>query len=158
RQTYPEAQHIDAWAGTADWKMPFTRWLEVSGALYRGRALGGLGGGVYKDYIMDPDGDEVRGLNTEGGWSQLKLRFSRTLEGNAMIGEDAGFSSEIRYEPMSTDVYSSLARNRTIITNLTYRPRAYFYVSAEYRNIDSWPVSGHVNIAQAIGLATGYSF
>ncbi|MGC2400221.1 MAG: hypothetical protein WA510_10580 [Acidobacteriaceae bacterium] len=159
RQTYPGTQHIDAWSGTADWRLPFTRWLEISGALYRGRALGGLGGGVYKDYIMDPDSGSIRGLNAEGGWSQMKIRFSRSLEGNAMIGEDAGFSSEIRYDELgSTDPYSSLARNRTIITNLTYRPKAYFYVSAEYRNIDSWPVTGHVNIAQAVGLATGYSF
>ena len=72
RQTYLNKQHVDAWAGTADWKVPFSRWLELSGEFYRGRALGGLGGGTFKDYVTDPDSGLIHGLGDEGGWSQLK--------------------------------------------------------------------------------------
>jgi hypothetical protein len=160
RQSYPHSRHVDAWAGAADWRLPFTQWLEVSGALYRGRALGGLGGGVFKDYVVDPDDYAIRGLDTEGGWSQLKLRITRSIEGNVMIGEDAGFSSQLQYDTGAdaTNAYSNLARNRTVIANLTYRPRSYFYITTEYRNIDSWPAVGHLNTAQSIGLGTGYSF
>jgi hypothetical protein len=160
RQTYSRNRHVDAWAGTADWHLPLTQWLELSGALYRGRAISGLGGGVFKDYVQNPDTYAVRGLDAEGGWSQLKWRISRTLEGNFMLGEDAGFSSELSYnsDPDTPTAYTALARNRTVIGNFTYHPRSYFYVTAEYRNIDSWPVTGHVSIAQSLGLATGYSF
>jgi hypothetical protein len=160
RQSYPYSQHVDAWAGAADWRLPFTQWLEMSGALYRGRSLGGLGGGVFTDYVVDPDTYAIRGLDTEGGWSQLKWRITRSLEGNVMIGEDVGFSSELQYDTGAnpTNVYSNLARNRTVIANLTYRPKSYFYITTEYRNIDSWPIVGHLNTAQSIGVGTGYSF
>ena len=160
RQTYPGNQHIDAWAGTADWKFPLTRWLQLSGELYRGRALGGLGAGTFKDYLTDPDSGAIRGLDDEGGWSQLKAKMTSSLEANFAIGEDAGFSSQLRYytDPTATDVYVNLARNRTVLANIIYRPKSYLLFSAEYRNIYSWPVSGLVNTSQSLGLATGYSF
>jgi hypothetical protein len=160
RHTYPYQQHIDAWAGTADWHFPLTRWLDLSGSLYRGRALGGLGAGVYKDYLTDPVSGKIYGLDDEGGWSQLKARLSSTLEANFAIGEDAGFSSELRdyMNPALTDVYSDLARNRTVLANIIFRPKTYLLFSAEYRNIHSYPISGQVNTSQSLGLATGYSF
>jgi hypothetical protein len=160
RQTYPGNQHVDAWAGTADWKFPFTRWLELSGEFYRGRALGGLGGGAFKDYLTDPDSGAIHGLDDEGGWSQLKAKLTRSFEANVAIGEDAGFSSALRYytDPAATDIYTNLARNRTVLANIVYRPKTYLLFSAEYRNIYSWPISGQVNTSQGLGLATGYSF
>jgi hypothetical protein len=160
RQTYSNSQHVDAWAGTADWKLPLTSWLELSGELYRGRALGGLGGGTFKDYLTDPESGAVQGLNDEGGWSQLKARMTKSLEANISIGEDAGFSQELRYyaNPGSTDAYTNLARNRTVLANIIYRPKTYLLFSAEYRNIYSWPISGLVNTSQSLGLSTGYSF
>jgi hypothetical protein len=160
RQTYPDNQHVDAWAGTADWKFPFTQWLELSGEFYRGRALGGLGGGTFKDYLTNPDSGAIHGLDDEGGWSQLKARMAQSLEANVAIGEDAGFSQDLRYytDPAVTDAYTNLARNRTVIANIIFRPKTYLLFSAEYRNIYSWPISGPANTSQSLGLATGYSF
>ncbi len=160
RQTYANQQHVDAWAGTTDWRFPFTRRLELSGEFYRGRSLGGLGGGTFKDYVTDPDSGAIRGLGDEGGWSQLKARITQSVEANAGFGEDAGFSSMLRYytDPTLTNTYVNLARNRTVIANIVFRPKTYLVFSAEYRNIYSWPISGQVNTAQSLGLATGYSF
>jgi Skp family chaperone for outer membrane proteins len=160
RQTYPNSQHVDAWAGTADWKLPLARRLELSGEFYRGRSLGGLGGGTFKDYVTDPDSGEIYGLNDEGGWAQLKTKITRSLEVNAGFGEDAGFSQVLRYyiDPTATDAYTNLARNRTVLANIVYRPKTYLLFSAEYRNIYSWPITGSVNTSQSLGLATGYSF
>ena len=160
RQTYSSTQHVDAWAGTTDWKLPFTRWLELSGEFYRGRSLGGMGGGTYKDYLTDPDSGAIHGLDDEGGWSQLKARLTRSLETNIAAGEDSSFSRQLRYytDPTVVNTYSNLARNRTVIANVIYRPKTYLLFSAEYRNIYSWPVSGQVNASQSLGLATGYSF
>jgi Skp family chaperone for outer membrane proteins len=160
RQTYLNQQHVDAWAGTTDWRFPFTRRLELSGEFYRGRALGGLGGGTFKDYVTDPDSGAIRGLGDEGGWSQLKARITQSLEANAGFGEDAGFSGMLRYytDPTATNTYVNLARNRTVIANIVFRPKTYLVFSAEYRNIYSWPISGQANTAQSLGLATGYSF
>jgi hypothetical protein len=160
RQTYPNSQHVDAWAGTADWKLPLARQLELSGEFYRGRSLGGLGGGTFKDYVTDPDSGEIHGLDDEGGWAQLKTKITRSIEVNAGFGEDAGFSQMLRYyiDPAATDAYTNLARNRTVLANIVYRPKTYLLFSAEYRNIYSWPIAGSVNTSQSLGLATGYSF
>ena len=137
-----------------------TRWLNLTGELYRGRALGGLGGGTYKDYLTDPTTGAIQGLNNEGGWSQLNVRMTKSFEGNVALGEDAGFSQELREytDPASTGAYANLARNRTVLANIIYRPKTYLIFSAEYRNIYSWPIFGLANTAQSLGLATGYSF
>jgi hypothetical protein len=79
---------------------------------------------------------------------------------NAGFGEDAGFSQMLRYyiDPAATGAYTNLARNRTVLANIVYRPKTYLLFSAEYRNIYSWPITGKVNTDQSLGLATGYSF
>ncbi len=51
RQSYPYGNSIDSWAFTTDFRVPLTHRFEVSGEGYRGRSLGGLGGGVYKDIL-----------------------------------------------------------------------------------------------------------
>lgn len=159
RQTYSSDQHVDAWAGSADWSMALAAPLEISGMFYRGRAIGGLGGGAFKDYAPY-DNSELRGLNDEGGWGQVKWRFSPILEANVAAGEDNAFAGDLRDSNYvgAQGVYQSLARNLTAYGNVVYRPRTYLLFSAEYRQIRSWPIAGSVNINHIFGLATGYLF
>ncbi len=163
---YP--QHVDGWASTADWRLPIQLLnqdrLELSGEFYRGRAIGGLGGGAFKDYFVNAISNHVHGLDAEGGWAQFKVRATRELEANAAFGLDGGFTGELRSElqsgipALNPDIYSSLARNRTVLGNVIFRPRAYLVFSAEYRNIRSWNLTGPANTAGSLGLAGGYSF
>jgi hypothetical protein len=160
RQTYPYQQHIDPWAGTADWKLPLNKRIELSGELYRGRALGDLGGGAFKDYVPYGTGNEIRGLDTEGGWTQLKVRFSPIIEANAAIGQDSAFSGQVRDEaPVATPViYSTLVANRTIMGNIIFRPRTYLLFSLEYRAIDSRQVTPPTDTAHTLGFAIGFLY
>jgi hypothetical protein len=160
RQSYPYGHHADAWAVTADWSVPFTSHLELSGELYRGRAIGGLGGSVYKDYVNYAEYPHFQGLDTEGGWAQLKFRLLRNLEANFAAGQDGGFAQELRESQFASnqDNYGNLARNRTLLANFIFRPKTYLLFSAEYRNIHSWPIVGSLNASQSVGLAAGYLF
>jgi hypothetical protein len=159
RQSYGQTQHVDAWAATADWKLPLGRRLEVSGEAYRGRGIGGLGGGAFKDYVFDETTGRVSGFDAVGGWSQIKARLTSSIEANGAFGQDNGYASEIPYSDRpSANVYSELARNRTVLGNVIFRPRAYIVLSAEYRNIHSWQVVGPVNQANTFGLTAGYLF
>jgi hypothetical protein len=160
RQAYAYGHHLDAWAGTVDWKMPFTQRLELSGEFYRGRGVGGLGGGAFKDYAPFADDTIQRGLNAVGGWSQLKVKIARPLEANFAIGADNAFANDLRGSDleMETNNYLNLARNRTAFANVIFRPRNYLLFSAEYRNIYSWPIAGQANSNQSLGLAAGYLF
>ncbi len=159
RQKYPDERHIDAWAGSADWKLPLGARYEVSGELYRGRALGGLGGGAFKDYVSYGEYG-VRGLNDEGGWVQFKARFSPTVESNAAIGQDSAFAREVRNAamPSTPTTYSGLVANRTVFGNVIYRPRTYLLFSLEYRRIESWQALPPASSSQTLGLAIGYLY
>ena len=160
RQTYEYNHHLDAWAGTVDWRIPFTQHLELSGEFYRGRSIGGLGGGAFKDYAPFANDTIQRGLDAEGGWGQFKVKMTRSLEANFAIGDDNAFANDLRGSDLESEqnAYLNLARNRTGFANVIYRPKTYLLFSAEYKNIYSWPISGQGNSDQSLGLAAGYLF
>jgi hypothetical protein len=160
RQAYYGHDHLDAWAGTADWRIALASPVELSGTFYRGRGIGGLGGGAFKDFAPYNNYTERRGLNDEGGWAQMKVRFSPVLEGNVAAGADNAFAGDLRGSAYATEqnAYESLARNRTTYGNLTYRPYTYLLFSAEYRQIRSSPIEGSANENHILGLAAGYLF
>jgi hypothetical protein len=49
---------VDGWAATADWNVPVGRWFSVSGELYRGNAIGGLGAGAGRSVIWKQGGKD----------------------------------------------------------------------------------------------------
>lgn len=163
RQTYGTTDN-DSWAITGDLRAPLGRRFEISGEGYRGRSLGGLGGGVYKDVIIGTDPISgrpvVRGLNDIGGWAQFKSRFSQTLEANATIGQDNGFASDFHKVvlPATASQTALRARNRMLVGNLIYRPKTYLIFSPEYRRIWTWPIYGKGNTADVFTLSVGYEF
>src|SRR5262249_29141479 len=72
RQNWSSGRRTDAWAATSDWTLPLGSRVELSGEFYRGRAIGGLGGGMgrsalYSGSLTDPRTGVV-GLNDVGGW------------------------------------------------------------------------------------------
>lgn len=153
--------HFDAWAATADYRIPVSSHFEVSGNLYRGLALGGLGGGTFKDYIYKHQGfyDVYAPLDDIGGWTQFKARANERLEFNVAYGMDNAFAGELRGNV--TDIastYQNIARNSTVFTNMIFSPTAYTLFSLEYRRIDTSPVTGPHWISNVFGVAAGYRF
>lgn len=154
---------FNAWAATLDARMLLPAHLQLTGTGYRGLALGGLGGGAYKDfaYRVDPDtgGYYFRSLDDVGGWAQLKEKLTERIEFNAAFGMDNVFAGELRrYAVPGGTIYQNLARNRTYTGNVIYSPSAYLMFSLEYRHIESTPVIGAPAGSNIIGLAAGYKF
>ena len=152
---------FDTWAGTLDYRLPLPARMQLSGGFYRGQALGGLGGGEYKDYVFRMDGDNYyfRTLDDVGGWLQWKQRLSQRLEFNEAFGTDDVFAGELRpYAGAATAVYQNAARNRTATGNVIFSPSAYLLFSLEYRRIESSPVNGPMAASDVIGVAAGYKF
>ncbi|GAC1360649.1 MAG: hypothetical protein NVSMB3_08620 [Acidobacteriaceae bacterium] len=154
-----DTKGFDAWAGTMDYRLPLPARMELTGSLYRGQALGGLGGGAYKDYVYRVAGSyhATRVLSDVGGWTQMKLRWSERLQANAAAGLDNAFAGELR-PYANEDAYQNLARNRTFFTNVIYSPTAATLFSVEYRRIDSAGVTGDRYSSNVIGIAAGYKF
>ena len=140
--------------------MAVARAVALSGEFYRGRGIGGLGGGTFKDYVTYGTYRSFRSLDDEGGWGQAKFIMSRQLEANLAMGQDNGFASDLRSSDEATDQdrYSNLARNQTAFGNLVFRPRSYIPFSTESRQISSWPTRGDMHRDRILGFTTGYLF
>jgi hypothetical protein len=163
RKNYGSGQTLDTWAGAADWEVPVTERGQLSGEFYRGRGIGSLGGGAYRDEYTYTDlvsgQQEAGGLDSVGGWMQWKWRFSQTMQLNAVAGQDTGYANElgqsvsVSYNPL--DLY---ARNRSLMANFVYRPWSSIVLSPEFRRIFSWPIAGNVQTANVYTLTAGYEF
>jgi len=158
------ATSIPSWAISTDYALRLFPKLSISGELYRGSSLAGLGGGSQKDFLtgIDPSTGKERsiGLNAAGGWTQFKLTWSQAIELNAAIGEDGGYGRDFR-TLMLADSYnpiSNLARNQMVTGNLILRPKSYLILSPEYRRILSSRLSGTSYAANLFTLSAGYSF
>ena len=160
RQSYAYDHHVDAWAATADWDLVFSQAFRLSGDVYRGKAIGGLGGGAFKDYVSNSAENYLDGLNAAGGWAQAKVTFLQSLEANISAGFDNAFAADLRDSDQSIGqgYYASLARNETLLANLVYRPKTYLLLSTEFRQINSRSISGNTWQDRVFGVATGYIF
>jgi hypothetical protein len=164
RQSYSGGESVDSWAITTDWRVPLGNIFEVSGEGYRGRALGGLGGGAYKDALFGTDPvtglSSYRGLDAIGGWSQFKARFGQSFEANASIGLDDGFAGDFHsiVFPSMPTATQLRARNKMAFGNLIFRPKTYLILSPEYRRIWTWPIHGAASTADIFTLSAGYQF
>lgn len=166
KQNWGFGRNINAWASTLDWTAPLGKWLGLSGEFYRGQALGGLGGGTYRSALFswtptDPT-TKVRGLETIGGWSQLKFRASSKLEFNAAVGQDNPFASELRAYPFAAygagTPSATVARNQSELVNFIYRPRSDLLFSTEYRHIATYQIDNSRYTADQVNLVMGILF
>src|SRR5487761_32387 len=154
---------INGWAGTADLDVPLGRWFSFSGEFYRGRAIGGLGGGIgrsvlYNGSLTNPT-TSVLGLNTVGGWGQLKFRPTEQLEFNGAFGEDDPFAADIRHFQGARSYFEpSIDRNQSGFVNFIYYPRSDLVLSLEYRRLWTSDVDKAPYRAGQINLGIGVFF
>jgi regulator of replication initiation timing len=164
RQNWGFGRHIDGWAATSDWTVPLGSRFEFDGEFYRGRAIGGLGGGIGRSVVFnslpaDPRA-RIRGLNTTGGWAQIKFRQSGKLEWNAAYGEDTVPVRTLRFYPFFQQTYvgASITRNQSALANFIYRPRSDVMLSLEYRRIRTLSLLTNFDNADQINLSMGVLF
>jgi len=163
RQDYGFSRTVDGWAGMTDIELPLSRRFSLSGKLYRGKGLGGLGGGVGRSALFSGNpalaSTEVRGLNSVGGWAQLKYRPSNKLEFNAAFGMDNPYAADLKYFRYA-QAYGdpTLARNLGSFVNMIYRPRSDLLFSAEYRHLTTYTITNGGNNAGHLNLMMGVLF
>ena len=151
------SNNIDGWAGMADWQIPLAPRVLFTGEFFRGRAIGGIGGGISQSVVYEGDPNSaytpVRGLDTIGGWSQLKLKATNTLEFNVAAGVDNPTAAEVR-----TAGNPILVQNRGGLVNFVFRPRSSLLFSAEYGRLRSFEVNDVSNSADQFNLMMGILF
>jgi hypothetical protein len=163
RQEWGYGRGVDGWAGTLDASVPLGKWLEFSGEFFRGRSIGGLGGGIgqsglWSGPLFDP-ATEVYGLDAIGGWAQLKYKATAKLQFNAAFGQDNPYSGEMRANGGNTNYYPvPLSKNQSGLVNFIYQPRSDIVFSLEYRRLKTFALDSGANSANVFNLSVGYIF
>jgi hypothetical protein len=163
RQSYGFGRNVDAWSGMTDWDLPLGRQFSLSGKFYRGKGLGGLGGGIGRSVFFSGDPGslytQVRGLNSAGGWAQLKYRPATKIEFNGAFGEDAPYSADMRAFA-NPQAYGdpTLTKNQSGLVNVIYRPRSDLLFSAEFRHLKTFTSDNGTYNADHVNLMMGVLF
>jgi hypothetical protein len=164
RQDYGFERTVDAWAAMSDVELPLGPKFSISGKFYRGRALGGLYGGIGQSVLFSSSNPssgytEVIGLNSVGGWTQLKYRLLPKLEFNTAFGIDNPYAKDLEYFPYPYSYAGAIwTRNRSGFANVIYRPRSDVLFSAEYRQIETNSITSGLSGAGHLNLMMGVLF
>jgi outer membrane murein-binding lipoprotein Lpp len=163
RQNWAFGRAVDGWAGVTDVTVPLGDFLDFSGEFYRGRAVGGLGGGVGQSILLSGSiyspASAIYGLDSTGGWVQLKFKPKANFEVNFAYGQDQPFARELRTFPATALYYGySISRNQSPFVNFIYRVRSDVLFSMEYKRLQTNPLNSNANIANRLVLSLGYAF
>jgi hypothetical protein len=162
RQDWGFNRNIDGWAVTTDLTLPIGKRLELTGEFYRGRAVAGLGGGIGESVLLNGSingpATTFRGLDSMGGWAQLKFKPKSSFEINAALGLDNPFAGELR-RFSSNSIYPDIyTRNLSPFINFIYQVRSDILFSTEYRHLNTSVLDNGSHRANHINLSLGYLF
>jgi len=156
-------RRVDAWTGTADWTLPLSHRLSLTGEFYRGRAIGGLGAAegrsvAFSGDLSDPE-TVIRAPNSTGGWAQLKFTPLPKLEFNGAFGEDFSPTVGLQYS-VPGEGYDGLpvARNQSAFFNSIYHVRSNLLLSVEYRRLRTAETQPGLFTANQVGLSAAALF
>jgi len=162
RQNWGFSRNMDGWAGTADVTLPMGKRFEFTGAFYRGRAVAGLGGGIGQGVLLNGPlysaTTSFRGLDSMGGWAQLKFKPKSNFEFNAALGLDNPFAGELRRFQANSIYPDTYTRNLSPLVNIIYQVRSDILFSVEYRHLNTSVLDYGSNDVNHFNLSLGYIF
>jgi hypothetical protein len=163
RQNWGFDRKVKSWAATVDYEIPLGRFVTLSGELYRGRAMGGLGGSVGRTVLasgpLSMMSTRILPIQSGGGWAQFKVKPNQRWEFNAAFGGDFPFRGSIpKFPAIYADEEYSPQRNTSGTANFIYQPRNNLLFSIEYRRLWTSPFDGPQVRANHVGIGAGILF
>ncbi|MBI4851515.1 MAG: hypothetical protein HY819_06955 [Acidobacteria bacterium] len=161
---------INSVAITGDYVIPITSKMTLTGEVFWGRSLGGLGGGIVQGIVFPFYGSRAIGVRSIGGWSQLQIRPRSNLAIHLAYGLDDPYSEDLLDTRFDLAAGVSRAGNRTFSGNILYRFRSNFIISTEYRFLQTYfsndqssptkpvPVIDRNRVNNHINIGFAYSF
>lgn len=163
RQFWGYGRNVDGWASTIDVSIPLTKMFSLTSAYYRGHAVAGLWGAMGQDVVMSGSlfnpNSVIEGLDSTGGWMQLKFKPRENFQINAAYGDDNPFANELDKFP-NTHSYAGYlyTRNQSPFVNFIYQVRSDVEVSVEYRHLKTMYLDDDTESANHYNAAIGYKF
>ena len=163
RQYWGPHRAVDSWAATVDLLVPLNRQFDLSAAYYRGRGVGGFGGGVGQSVLFTGHpqlpATSVLGLNSQGGWAQLTFKPRADFRINAAWGQDNPFASELRAFPIVPSEYPEpVLKNQSWFVNGIFQLRSNILFSVEFRRLATHDLGPEGYFANSANLSLGYLF
>lgn len=163
RQNWGYHRNVDGWVGVTDATLPLTSFLDFTAEFYRGRAVGGFGGGIGQSILLSGPinnyATQISGLDSLGGWLQLKIKPAAKFEVNLAYGQDNPYAGELRSHPGSSYYYGySFSRNRSPFANIIYRFRSDVLFSLQYQRFQTDTLDAGSNSANQVTMSLGYLF
>jgi hypothetical protein len=162
RQNWGFKRTFDGWGGTLDASLPFGKRFEFTGAFYRARGAGGFGGGIGQTALLNGSFNDpattFRGLDSMGGWAQLKFKLKPNFEFNGALGIDNPFANELRRFNANSIYGGPYTRNLSPMVNFIYQIRSDVLISTEYRWLNTPILDAGSNSASHVNLSLGYLF
>jgi hypothetical protein len=107
-----------------DWSLPFTKYFNVTGEAYTGRALA-IFSVESGEGVLPVGGPGARGVLSRGGWIQAQFNMNAQWQLNLDYGLDA---------PRATDLpVGNRNRNQTYMGNVMYKYSPNVTFALEYR-------------------------
>ena len=167
RQNWGFDRNVDGWAAMTDWSVPLGELFKLSGEFYGGHAAGGLGAGIgrsvfYLGPILLPT-SQIVGVDTLGGWTQLKFKPTTRLEFNAAFGQDNLRADQVRAYAGTSSTFDplydpALFRNRSGMVNVIYRVRSNVLLSLENRQLQTFRIDESSRNANHTSMSVGVLF
>jgi hypothetical protein len=162
-QQYQAFPTVASWSLNSDVKVGFGKRVELSGEWYKGQAVGGLGGGIWASLVYPEPvrpHSAVHPLRSTGGWVQLKFSPISRVEFNGAYGQDENYGTDLRFFPFSFDGngFPAMAKNRTDLFNVIYKPSSVLLFAVEYRHLFTLPAAFAGAKGDQVNLAAGVHF
>ena len=142
---------VDSWGVNLDYTLPLSKYFNLSGEAFTGRALGLFS--VSSGQSVLPLGTVgEHGVGARGGWAQAQMNFSKRWQVNLVYGIEQMEQANLRT--------GDRAKNQTYMTNLMYKVTPHMTWALEWRRfLTDYRNQQSLNaIGDHINLAIGYIF
>jgi hypothetical protein len=147
----PVSRSFESWGVAADYILPLSRFVSITGEAYAGRALGVYSGGVSQTVL--PLGEPgANGVGTRGGWLQVQLNFTKRWQSNTAYGIDAPVLGNL--------ITASRSKNQSYMSNIAYHVSPNLTFAVEWRRFltNYLNQAATNNIGDHFNLAAAYTF
>jgi len=139
---------VDAWGVNVDYTLPLSKYFNLTGEAFTGRALG-LYSVSSGQSVLPPGTPGEHGVGARGGWAQAQVNFTPKWQWNLVYGIEEMEQSNLRT--------GDRGKNQTYMTNVMYKLSPHITWALEwrrfltdYRNQQALNAIGnHVNLAIA---------
>jgi hypothetical protein len=146
--THVAGASVGSHIGSFDWLIVPSSHFQLSGTVFRGQNVAGLGA-LGNGFTITPDG-EVRPVNSMGGWAQVAFPITSRLTVNAFSGVENDHSPFL--------AASDIVHNWTYAANAMYHFGPNIVVSLEALQMRTRSLAGVPGLQNHYDLAFGYLF